>query len=284
MTHRIVRCLIRLWIVLLAVGALARSAQAEDSLLAKLPRVKGAAARARLVSGNAHYRTKEFEAALADYKTGLQLEDAAIFLYNIGQCDRALRRWEDAIWVFQRFLDRAKPEPALAERVEGFLQDAAQQIDNERRAPLREPVDTASPTTGSSGRAPATPPPIVTATASPPPTVRLIAGEPWYRDSLAWGVTGVGVVALGVSGWLLADAGSASDEANHTASEETRQSLYDRRSTRRTQSAIVGGAGLVMAGAGIVMLVVHPRDREERVGTAWHIGLSGNGLAVAGQF
>ena len=282
MTHRIARCLIRLWIALFAVGAWAPSAHAEDSLLAKLPRVKGADARARLVSGNAHYRTKEFEAALADYKRGLQIEDAAIFLYNIGQCDRALRRWEDAIWVFRRFLDRAKPEPALVERVEGFLQDAAQQVENERHAPLREPVDTASPTTGSSGRAPATPPQV--ATASPPPTIRLIAGEPWYRDSFAWGVTGVGVVALGVSGWLLADAGSASDEANHTASEKTRQSLYDRRSTRRTQGAITGGAGLVMAGAGIVMLVVHPHDREERVGTAWHIGVSSNGVAVLGRF
>jgi len=67
-------------VLLIATGA-----RAEDKALATLPKVRKPEAHAHIVAGNAHYRTGEFEAALAEYKQGLQEEDAAIFLYNIGE-------------------------------------------------------------------------------------------------------------------------------------------------------------------------------------------------------
>jgi tetratricopeptide (TPR) repeat protein len=271
----------------LAVLVIATTAHAEDALLAKLPKVKNAEAHAHIVSGNAYYRTKKFEQALSEYEKGVQLEDAAIFLYNIGQCHRALHHWDDAIWVYRRFLDRAKPEPALVERVEGFLKDAEQnRAEDQKRAPLREPVDTAS-----AGER-RTPQPASAPQPSPSPVMpgpsssamRIVRGEPWYRDPLGWTETGVGVVGIGVGAWLLADVASLNDEANKTMNVEARSSLFARAHTRRTEGAVVGAVGVVAAVVGIVTLIRHPEDHEEPVRAAWHVDVTGNGLAVSGGF
>jgi len=265
----------------------ATAAHAEDELLAKLPKVKHPEAHVHIVSGNAHYRTKEFEKALDEYKKGLQQEDAAIFLYNIGQCDRFLHRWDDAIWVFRRFLDRAKPEPALVERVEGFLKDAEQQQAADRaRAPIREPSDAASSGEPRSPQASSAPqaPPSPSVAVPVKPTTRFVPGEPWYRDPVGWTETGGGVIGIGVGAWLLASVANLDDEAHETMNTNVRTSLYDRASTRRTGAAIVGGVGVVAVVVGVATLIRHPEAHDEPVRGSWHIGITGSGVAVFGQF
>jgi tetratricopeptide (TPR) repeat protein len=267
----------------MSVVAPVRLARADDELLAKLPKVTEPTARAHLLSGNAHYRTKEFEAALAEYKKGLQLEDAAIFLYNIGQCNRKLQRWDDAVWVYQRFLDRAKPDAALVERVQGFIREAQQHLDEEKRAArVRPPTDVGPPSP-----APMTATP--TAVVPPPggsaaPAMRLVPGEPWYRDSAGWALTGAGAIGVGVGAWMLADAADLERQANDSPMEPQRVALHDRASSRRVTGAIVGLGGVALLATGIVKLIVHPGDREEPIGTSWRIGITGDGLAILGKF
>ena len=282
MKNRIMCVLVRTGLVLIVL-LIATTAHAEDELLAKLPKVKNPEAHAHIVAGNAHYRTKEFEKALDEYKKGLQQEDAAIFLYNIGQCDRFLHRWEDAIWVFRRFLDRAKPEPALVERVDGFIKDAEQQQAADRaRAPIREPNDAASSGELRSPQAPSAP-------QAPPagpgkPTTRIVPGEPWYRDPVGWTETGVGITGIGAGALLLATVENLNDEAHQTMNTNARNSLYDRASTRRTEAAIIGGVGVVAVVVGIATLIRHPEAHEEPVRSSWHLGITGSGVAVFGQF
>jgi hypothetical protein len=63
-----------------------------------------------------------------------------------------------------------------------------------------------------------------------------------------------------------------------------RTSLYDRASTQRTEAAIIGGTGVVAVVIGIATLIRHPEDHEEPVRGSWHIGITGSGVAVFGQF
>ena len=201
MNNRIVQRLVGSF-ALVTVLLAGTVAHAEDKALATLPKVRNSEAHARIVSGNAHYRTGEFLQALDDYKKGLQQEDAAIFLYNIGQCDRALRRWDEALWVFHRFLDR-NPSPVLVERVEGIIKDIEEkQAADKALAKNREPTDAAS--VGESPSQPVAPisrrvttPGVTPAT----PTMRVVAGDPWYRDPLGWTEIGLGAAGLGVGAW-----------------------------------------------------------------------------------
>jgi len=272
-------------LAVLAVLAITPAAHAEDKMLATLPKVRNPEAHAHIVSGNAHYRTKEFELALDEYKKGLQQEDAAIFLYNIGQCHRFLRRWDDALWVFHRFLDR-KPAPALVERVEGIIKDIEEkQAADKALAKNREPTDAASVGDLPSRQAAPTSQPVAAPGVTPiKPTMRIVAGEPWYRDSLGWTETGLGVIGLGIGAWLLADVSTLNDKAHDTTSFEERASLYDRASTRRTAAMIAGGVGVVATVVGIATLIRHPDDHEEPVRTSWHLGIVGHGFAVSGRF
>jgi len=278
--HRLVGSLAVVTVLLVVTVA-----HAEDKALATLPKVRAPEARAHIVSGNAHYRTGEFLEALDDYKKGLQQEDAAIFLYNIGQCDRALRRWDEALWVFHRFLDR-NPSPALVERVEGIIRDIEEKQAADRALPKnREPTDAASVGDPPSRQlAPISPRATAPGVTPATPTMRVVAGEPWYSDPLGWTETGLGAVGLGVGAWLLADVSSLNAKAHNTTSFEERASLYDRASTRRTEAMIVGGVGVVATMVGVVTLIRHPDDHEEPVRTTWHLGITGRGVSVSGRF
>jgi hypothetical protein len=267
------------------------TAHAEDVLVARLPKVTDPEARAHLVAGNASYRSGDFAKALDEFKAGLQKEDVAIFLYNIGQCYRVMKRYDDAIWVYRRFLDRAKPEPELAERVRGFIAEAEE---NKRRMPKEptEPAGSDEPTKSSSVLI--APPPSV----APSPTVapglpastapqseprRIVHGEPWYADGAAWAVTGAGAIGLGVGGWLIVDAKNLDDDGNRTPKQSESVALHDRASTRRLGGAILGIAGAGALTLGVIMLIRHPSDHEESP-TALHVGISPSSIAVFGRF
>jgi hypothetical protein len=273
------------WGVLVGVAASPRLASAEDELLVKLPKVTEPTARAHLQAGNAHYRVREFEAALTEYKKGILIEDAAIFLYNIGMCNRRLEHWADAVWVYQRFLDRAKPEPALVARVEGFITDAQNHLDEEKRAqanrvPSEPPRGASAVAAPASGNTAST---SVQGTHMERPSTRLVRGEPWYRDGVGWALTGAGLIAASVGGWLILDAGHLDEQANSNPIQPERVALHDRASTRRLEGALVGIGGLALLGTGIVKLIVHPEDHEEQI-TGWRLGITTHGVALVGSF
>ena len=187
--------------------------------------------------------------------------------------------------MFRRFLDR-KPAPVLVERVEGIIKDIEEhQAADKALGKNREPTDAASVGDPPSRQAAPMPQPVAAPGVAPvKPTMRIVAGEPWYRDPLGWTETGLGVVGLGVGAWLLADVSSLNDKAHDTTSFDERASLYDRASARRTQAMIAGGIGVVATVVGVVTLIRHPDDHEEPVQTSWHLSISGRGVTVSGRF
>lgn len=248
----------------LAVAA-ASPAWADDPLA----KPSNASAREHLQQGNRLYRLREFEKAIDDYKAGVLIEDAPVFAYNLGQCYRQLGRYEDAIWHYQRFLDRAKPTGAIAITVQGFVTDMKAEL--EKRAMTKPPTEPAQ-----------TSPPIDVQRPSPhiAPVLVVREVEPWYADKVGWMLTGSGVVAGLVSGYLLLDANDLDTQANTEDRQDVRAQLRDRASTRRWAGAIsgIGAAGLLTLG--IVKLAITTSPSSQPIA----VSITGSGFAVAGRF
>lgn len=231
-----------------------------------------AEAREHLAKGTKLYRLREFDKAIDEYKAGALVEDAAVFYYNLGQCYRQLGRPEDAIWHYQRFLDRANPlPPKYKKAVEDFIREMKAEIDKRTIAKPIEPAPT---------------PPISERADHKPRTITIVdPAEPWYTDGFGWGLTGTGTVAAGVSIWLLADAKSLDDQANMSSSQQTQNELRERAGQRRLAGAIVGVAGGLVLVTGVVKLVVSPGPRSRTVNaSSLDVVLTPSGLAVAGRF
>lgn len=264
----------RLLVLLFVVLALPLPASADD----EIAKPTTAEARDRLTAGTRLYRVREFEKAIEEYKAGALKEDAPVFYYNLGQCYRQLGRYDDAIWHYQRFLDRANPLPAkYKQAVEDFIREM--KAEQEKRAMTKQPTEPA----------PDSRPTVIEPASNPPPSPRVVTvldrGEPWYADGLGWGLTGTGVVASGASLWLLLDASSLSDDANHEASQEKQTALRNRASDRRLAGAIVGVVGGAALVTGIIKLAIAPKDRQRTVTAAdLALGVTSNGVVVSGRF
>jgi tetratricopeptide (TPR) repeat protein len=233
-----------------------------------LAKPKNATAQQRLAAGNKLYRVREFEKAVEEYKAGALVEDVPVFHYNLGQCFRQLGRYEDAIWHYERFIERGQPTGPMRGAVDAFLTQMRSEL--EKKAMSQRPIDPAPE-----------PKPVP----DPPKTTTIrIPGEPWHKDRLGWGLGAAGVVSIGVSSWLLISANGLDDDSNKQATQAERQDLRDRASSRRTIGAIVGigGAGLLVGG--IIKLALRPADREETVTTSLNVGITGDGVFVTGRF
>lgn len=66
-------------------------------------------AKARFMSGQSHYNLNEFPEALSDFKDAYRLFPDPVFLYNVGQCERQLGHFEEAIRFYRNFL-REQPK------------------------------------------------------------------------------------------------------------------------------------------------------------------------------
>lgn len=235
-----------------------------DDALAK---PKDSTAQQRLAAGNKLYRVREFEKAVEEYKAGALVEDRPVFHYNLGQCYRQLGRYEDAIWHYERFIERGQPTGQLRDAVNAFLTQMRSEL--EKKAMKQEPTD-----------------PAPEAKPEPLPTIETVAipGEPWHRDRLGWGTAAMGVVAVGVSSWLLVSANALDNDSNEQASQAERKSLRDRASSRRTIGATVGIGGAAFLVGGLVKLALRPSDRTETVTTSLSVTISGDGFLVSGRF
>ena len=255
--------------ILVVVAALASPRSVRTASADPLSKPVSAEARNHLALGNKLYNIRSFEDAVAEYKAGALIEPAPVFDYNLGQCFRQLRKYEDAIWHYERFLSRSSPEGKLLEAVNSFIAQMKSEIDEKAR--------TMKPTE-----------PAPTQSVQPMP-IRLhdqpqvdARVDPWYADAVGWGLVGTGVVGLGTSVGFLLNAASLNDDANASSSEEEHARLKDRGHTRTLIGSAVGigGAGLLVAG--IIKLAVHPTG--SRTVASWNISASGADVMVLGQF
>jgi tetratricopeptide (TPR) repeat protein len=246
--------------------ATARVANADDPLA----KPTSTEAQGRLTTGNRLYRMREFEKAIDEYKAGALKEDAPVFLYNLAQCYRQLGRYEDAIWHYERFLERAKPTGQVKDAIDGFLQQMKDEL--AQRAKTKPPTDVAPSSPGEVNEP------------KPPPQQADVQprSSRWYSDGVGWVITGAGVTAGVVSGVLLLQASDLRDDADSAATATEAMSLRDKADRRSTIAAgvAIGGAALLVIGG--IKLALHSDDVGQR--TSLRFGISGNGAYVVGSF
>src|SRR5690348_7410836 len=66
-------------------------------------------ARDHLDRGNNLYNIGSFEDAIIEYKAGALIEPAPVFDYNLGQSYRQLGKYQEALWHYDRFLNKGQP-------------------------------------------------------------------------------------------------------------------------------------------------------------------------------
>ncbi|HLL25984.1 MAG TPA: tetratricopeptide repeat protein [Kofleriaceae bacterium] len=255
------------------VGGLFSAAIADG----EIARPRDPQARERLTAGTRLYRLREFEKAIDEYKAGALREDAPVFYFNLGQCYRQLGRYEDAIWHYQRFLDRADPAPAkYRTAVEAFVRDMRAELD--KQAMKRQPTEPAGDNPLREEPTQAAAPPSVANTG------KQLRPPPWHADGSGWGLTGVGAIGMGASLYLLLDARSLEDDANREPSQQRRDELRADAGDRRLAATIVGAVGVAALITGIVKLAITESANRANDVSGLRVAPTTSGIVVMGSF
>jgi tetratricopeptide (TPR) repeat protein len=249
-------------------------------------------ARAHLDRGNRLYNTRDFEAAIDEFKAGALIESVPVFFFNLGQAYRQLGRYKEAIWHYERFLEQGRPTGEVLDAVQGFLIEMRAQLANRASTMLpTEPAPGQEPSgSPQSPTAPeATRPAPSGASVSPPPTSATAASitshESHTWSYVGWGVTAAGTIGGGITAWLAISAtglDSNSNDLGRTMSD--RLDLEHQADSRHRAALIVGVGSGVAVVLGVLTLVVPARAESHATSTAWNLGVTSRGLAVYGSF
>ena len=249
-----------------------------------LSKPSNAEARAHLERATRLYNTRNFEEAITELKAGALLEPAPVFDYNLGQANRQMGRYEDALWHYQRFLSAGSPAGELLDAVNGFIGEMkAHLADRARTMPPTAPGESSEPVGKASGTGITTAVPLTAAPTTgqtDSPNIDEATGPNW----LGWGMTVGGVAAMASGGGLLLSAQHLNDDANSTPDAQHRQDLRDRASTRNLVGAIVGVGGVVLTAVGVIDLLVTHSHHTSRKTAFIDIGVGSNQLFVFGRF
>lgn len=94
-------------------------------------------AKANAEEGTRRYNLGQFEEALESYSRAYEAVPAPGLLFNIGQCHRALKRHERAIFFLEGYL-REKPDAPNRDLVEEILAEERALLDQQRTAEAAE--------------------------------------------------------------------------------------------------------------------------------------------------
>jgi tetratricopeptide (TPR) repeat protein len=214
--------------------------------------------------GNSLFKIAHFEEAAKEYEAAALIDHAPILDYNLGQCYRKLGRYKDAIFFYQQFNNTSPETPEHIEEVNKLIE--AMKAEMDKKAMTQPPVE--------EGTAPIQPSLRVATTG--------LTVEPWYVDGLGWGLSGTGLLAVGVSAALFLDASSLQDDSNHAMSQVEVNSLRDKANTRSLIGTVIGIGGVGLLVTGVVKLIIHPTAPKSE--TALNVGITGNGFVVFGSF
>lgn len=235
-------------VVLLALAAAPGTARADAKAEAKL----------RMERAAELHGAGKFAEAMNELAVAYTLDPRPEMLYGIGQLHVALGDCAQAILFYQRFLStRPDPMPAAA---------ATEAIETCRTDP-----DSVKAAAASGAAPPAEAPP-----AEPPP-----AGGPprWYTDKIGGVLLGSGVVLGAIAVVTYASARSDLDAAEAAPDAGTHYELVDRAHDKRTIAAVLGVAGIGLAGAAVTRYVLVRR----RAGARATVGVApatGGGLVT----
>ena len=127
-----------------------------------------------------HYQLGEFKDALEDYKAAYRIRRDGSFLYNIAQCFRQLKQWEESKREYEAFL-RESPNTPKRPEVERLIAQMEDEI--QRLKAQAAPTDVVQP-----APEPTKPDKVIVAPGTPEPTrpgvekVLVAAPEPGKPD------------------------------------------------------------------------------------------------------
>lgn len=210
-------------------------------------------ARRAFQEGNAEYSLGHFKEALGHFERAFKLRQAPALLFNIAQCHRQLREFDQAATTYRAFirLDPSNTQVGLAQELLDQVELAMKVQNSAQHAP---PLDVSGQDVVAAKPTP--PPPMITqvpvAAVTPPPTPE--APRPRY---VAWTTAGVGAATLvGASVVGLMSKSTASDMSNnmHSRAEaDSLQSKLDSQSHTANLLFVAGGVLMVAAGALFVL-------------------------------
>ena len=165
------------------------------ALLASLLILSGTPSKAQQAAelarkSTAEYNVAKFDAALEDATNAYLLDPRPGFLYNIGQCQRALHNWERAEFFYRGYL-RDKPDATNRKAVEELIAEmqAKQKEEAAAKAAAAKPAE--APILVEASPAPPQAKPAPAAAVAAP------AEPPHHGHGLAIGLGSAGVVMLG---------------------------------------------------------------------------------------
>jgi tetratricopeptide (TPR) repeat protein len=284
----------RAWMLALALVCVASSAAAAP---------KRRDAKAAFDRGLAAYKKGSFEAASKALGKSFALERDVDTLFAWAQSERQLERCDKAIDLYEKLLGFDLP-PANREAVELKRTEcrtiiAQQKPEGEpptgapagepptREPPLDAPAEEQSTQEPSTEEPPSGADAMADSPARQPVTDTPAAARAWYKDPIALGLVGTGVIATGAGAGLLISARSldsalASRIEGATSYMEA-QGFSDQVKSRRNLGVITAGVGGALVIGGVVWIMTHRGGTEQHMVTGW-LAPGGGGLAVAGGF
>lgn len=271
----------RAWPIALAIVLVAGAADAKP---------KRRDARVAFDRGVNAYQKGNFEAASEALGKSFTLERDVDTLFAWAQSERKLDRCDKAIELYEKLLTFNLPaanKSAVELNLDECRTAVAQQKSRvEPIAPEPRPEPIAQEPRP---QAQAEQPRVAQGQAETRATPASPAGDtssarPWYKDPVALGLGGGGLVALGVGTGLLISATSLGSDSKAEKMDYHRAlDLRDKARSRGNiggATAAVGAAALIGAGVWVVM---HRKSVESSTVTGW-LAPDGGGLAVAGGF
>ncbi len=209
------------------------------------------------------HRNGKFAEALNELTIAYTLDPRPEMLYGIGQLQVQLGNCPQAILFYERFLS-TKPEPMPAAAATEAIETCRSAPDSLKTAP----ADGTAPPAG------------------PQPGEPAASGQParWYADKLGGVLLGGGVVIGAIAVVTYASARSDLEAAESAPDAPTHDELVDRARDKRTIAAVLGVAGIGLAGAAVTRYVLVRR----RAGARPAVGVAparGGGLVTwSGRF
>ncbi len=226
-------------------------------------------AKAAFDRGVAAYTANDYAAASEALGESYALEPDVETLFAWAQTERKLERCDKASELYGKLLAYDLPDEnkaAIRTKLEECKAIMAAQKPVEPHPPVPAPTPAPTPR----------PPPLD----DPLP---ISTTRAWWKDPVGGALVGVGVVGLGVGGYLLMSASSLDADKENATSYGEFQRLEDKATSRGTLGVIAAAGGGALIVAGIVWYATRGGDERPPQVTGW-ITADGGGVAATGRF
>ncbi len=193
-------------------------------------------------AGRMNFGLQRYGEALEHFQAAYELSQDAVFLYNIGQCQRVLGQRDAALLSYRTYLSQ-QPDAPNRDQVERLI-DQLKSAEPAPPPPARA-RPTAPPPEPAVRAEPARPIAALPAVVRTPPNRRR-----WYRRATPMAVTSLGAV-LAVTGAVLLGVGAADDATARPLAAE-RQDWEEGGQLRTAGLATISAGGAVVLLGGIL--------------------------------